>query len=459
MDLHLSKKQRLLCSALAASFCLFSCQSLQDYFTSSSQHPPQEYLAADGKYFPDFIRNFFPASDLFSASYPTIPLAKENMLIIEVRRLQQAQSSHNEANLSWSADSQYLGYEVITNRERKILVKNLPGDYSKELAAIANKQTDFLYGMVPEAVRSYNAGLRWAADRSEFVFMSNGGQGLFNLYVGGIEKEQAPIAESRTKDGYAVWNPKQRQIAFVSARSGNGDIYLADLNKSSPERLSSSELFDLFPEWFPDGQSLVYCSGNTTNHNLMLVSKKDSLWQSPRKLTDWGGDDLRPTVSPNGRYIAFYSAQARRDGQESPQWNLHVIPYVPGKVYNNQDLLQTIVARDVVVDLNTGIAWTPDGHKIFYVKKDPKIFNPIMGYDLRNGKQYILKTDTKMNRDLMMSSMGILSFRAQVGAWDRVFLALTNQGRQLQTEKNIESTNFKIVYPETSHADETQAND
>jgi hypothetical protein len=37
-----------------------------------------------------------------------------------------------------------------------------------------------------------------------------------------------------------------------------------------------------------------------------------------------------------------------------------------------------------------------------------------------------------MNRDLTISRLGVLSFRAQVGVWDRVFIALTNQGIQIQ---------------------------
>ena len=49
-----------------------------------------------------------------------------------------------------------------------------------------------------------------------------------------------------------------------------------------------------------------------------------------------------------------------------------------------------------------------------------------------------------MNRDVMISRLGVLSFRAQDGAWDRVYLALTNQGYQLQ--QHFEKTRFKVKY-------------
>jgi len=48
-----------------------------------------------------------------------------------------------------------------------------------------------------------------------------------------------------------------------------------------------------------------------------------------------------------------------------------------------------------------------------------------------------------MNRDILMSTLGVLSFRAQVGVWDRVFVALTNQGLQLQGQTHLPS---KIHY-------------
>ena len=61
-----------------------------------------------------------------------------------------------------------------------------------------------------------------------------------------------------------------------------------------------------------------------------------------------------------------------------------------------------------------------------------------------SGQRYFFKTGTKMNRDILMSKLGILSFRAQSGVWDRVYLALTNQGLQLQD--SADSLQGKIHY-------------
>src|SRR5262249_17463108 len=124
----------------------------------------------------------------------------------------------------------------------------------------------------------------------------------------------------------------------------------------------------------------------------------------------------------------------------SRRWNIHVVPFVPGKTYREAELASMVVAEDVVIDLNTGPSWSPDSRKIFYVKRDQVAANPIYAYDLYSGRQYTFATGTRMNRDILVSRLGVLSFRAQVGVWDRVFVALTNQGAQLQDGGHLSSS-------------------
>ena len=333
----------------------------------------------------------------------------------------------------------------MTDGFRKIMLKNLDGDYVRELRVVPKASGAFLDGMVVKSAQSYNAGLRWSKDSTRFAFMSNGGLGEFGIYVGAIGANEQPVASSPSKDGYANWCPTSNEIAFVSARTGNGDIYLANLTSGSLKRLSNGDNIDLFPEWFPSGNQIVFSSGDALNHDLHVVERSSSSehWRRPWALTNWSRDDLRPTVSPDGKLIAFYSDSGNGEPSDGRKWNIHVVPLVSGKTFSSSELAGTVVAKDVVIDLNTGPAWTPDSRKIFYVKRDPTAYNPIYAYDLYSGRTFFFKTKTKMNRDILMSRLGILSFRAQVGVWDRVFVALTNQGVQLQTFRPTES---KIHY-------------
>lgn len=403
--------------------------------------PLHRFQAKDGQYFPGFVEKFFPKARDFGRHHPRLIQAAQDVVLIEVRPLNPEGAAFNESNLSWSADGAYLGFEVLNGGFRKIMLKNLDGDYVRELRIVPQGSDHFLDGMVVPSAQSYNAGLRWSKDSTRFSFMSNGGLGEYGIYVGAIGAKEQPVASSPSKDGYALWSPTSNEIAFVSGRTGHGDIYLVDLSTRFLRRLSNGVNIDLFPEWFPSGNRIVYSSGDSLNHDLHIVERRaaDETWNRPWALTSWSRDDLRPTVSPAGKHIAFYADSGVSDHAGGRRWDILVVPYVPGKTYSASELSAMVVAKDVVIDLNTGPAWSPDSRKIFYVKRDPTAYNPIYAYDLYAGRTFLFQTKTKMNRDILMSKLGILSFRAQVGVWDRVFVALTNQGTQLQPMNSIES--------------------
>lgn len=407
--------------------------------------PLAEFTARNGTYFPPFVMKFFPSAKTYATDHPAIGLAREGMQLIEVRQLNGETVKSNEANLSWSADGVYLGFEVIADGFRKIMLKDLAGNYARELKMIPKGSNDFLDGMVVKSAQSYNAGLRWSRDSTRFAFMSNGGVGEYNIYVGAVGAQEKAIATSPTKDGYATWSPATNEIAFVSGRSGKGDIYMVDLKTKDVAQLSFTDAVDIFPEWFPDGNRVVYSSGDALDHDLYMIERdgRNDPWAKPVPLTHWERDDLRPTVSPDGRFVAFYADSGKADPLGQRTWNILVVPYERGKTYDASDLKSMVVAEDVVIDLNTGPAWSPDSGKLFYVKRDPVVMNPIHGYDLFTGRSYMFETQTRMNRDILMSKLGVLSFRAQVGVWDRVFVALTNQGLQIQDEKRLRT---KIHY-------------
>lgn len=413
------------------------------YFKNKSRDSLVDFKADDGNYFPTFIKRFFPGSGYFEKHFSDLAKARQGVQMVEVRKLTASDDAMNEANLSWSSDGVYLGFEIIGSESRRILLKDLMGDFARELMVLPGSGSgpgNFLEGLSGggSSMMSYNAGLRWSRDSNRFAFVSNGGVGEFNIYVGSVAGGEQTVASSRAKNGYASWNPVGNEIAFVSSRKGAAKIYVVEVDDQSVLQVSNSHETDLFPEWYPDGKRIVFSSGDAQNHDVVMTRRNSSGqgWAPPFNLTKSDADELRPTVSPDGRFVAFYSAVRDQAGDsmvETLHWNIHVIPTdLRNFPLSDEALANHLVARDVVVDLNTGPAWTPDARKVIYVKRDPALFNPIHAYDLFEGQTFYFKTNTKMNRDIMMSKLGVLSFRAQVGAWDKVFVALTNQGIQLQ---------------------------
>lgn len=401
--------------------------------------PLTSFSSRDGDYFPQFIKNVFKHAESYERDYQTRSLAAQDIRVIQIQKLVSENTRHNEANLSWSADGVYLSYEIEGHNKRSIRVKDLVGNYSKELAVIPAKKKAFFDQTFSREIQSFNAGLSWSKDSTRYAFMSNGGNGTYNIYLGAIGVKEHPVAQSSTKDGFATWSSHSDEIAFVSARTGNGDIYLLNTEKKILRQLSFSNKVDLFPEWSPSSNAIVFASGKAASHNIFRIRRLSRFtWSKPERITNWPHNDLRPKISPNGLYMAFYSDSGEIAGK--PSWNIHVVRLDRFHEYQAHELRKTIIAENVVVDINTGPTWSPDGKKVLYVKKDSALMNPICAYNIFTGKRFRLNTGTKMNRDIMISKLGVLSFRAQVGVWDKVFVALTNQGLQLQSLKTHPSS-------------------
>lgn len=99
----------------------------------------------------------------------------------------------------------------------------------------------------------------------------------------------------------------ENEIAFVSDRTGNQDIYLLDVEGDSVYALIQNEAEDWAPTWSPDGKRLAFASTRDEGWNIYVMNMKN------RKIVQLTrtGKDRRPSWSPGGSLIAFTS---ERDG-------------------------------------------------------------------------------------------------------------------------------------------------
>ena len=416
---------------LLSSFVFFGCQSidfLSDFMDRFDHVPLRKFVATDSDFFPRFIDKIFPQTNTFELNHSSIDAANRDFSLIGLKRLTGDKNQVNEANLSWSADGVYLGYEEIGKKDRKILIRDLIGAYSHSVFLMPKKE-DSLYSSIAGTDQfSFNAGLRWSLDSTHYAFMSNGGVGQFDIYLGAIGLEDRKISNSQSKDGFAVWSPTKKELVFVSGRSGNGDLYLLNVRNDTLKRITASKEPDLFPEWSPNGKEIVFTLRKGKVQQLFVIQKQEGVWsKNPMQLTALGTGVFRPVFSRDGSKIAFYT--------KNSQSHRYALAIAELNRKNGHSIKKIrIVSEDVVPDMTTGPAFSPDARYLFYVKNDLSQFNPIALYDFKKSKEELVDTKTQMNRDVKISKLGVLSFRAQVGAWDRVFIALTNTGHQFNTE-------------------------
>ena len=343
-----------------------------------------------------------------------------------VRALSSFESGRNDSNPVWAPSGKLLAFERSHGDKREIAISHADGKLLQtiyfQLAGTGKDRKElqiFLPGLADEA--SFNSGVSWRRDSKRLAFMSNGGEGNYDVYsqqLGGLAQR---LTEHKEKDGLADWSPTSNQIVFVSGRSGRGDVYLLDPETRAVTQLTWGDKPYLYPRWSPDGKKIAMIYGSTENHDIYVMDDPANPVASMRVLTRWHYDNLRPTWSPNGRKIAFYTNY--NAAGEQNKWSLAVIAADGSDGVEGMHLEGQIIANDVVPDIEQGPAWLADGSGLVYVKDDAREYNPIYIVDVASRKSRQLRTETKMNHDLACGSNGLIAFRAQQDQWDQIFIA------------------------------------
>ncbi len=340
-----------------------------------------------------------------------------------VRPLVPVAAGRNDSNPVWSPVGDMLAFERSRGDDKEILVVRLNGEVVQTIhqqSPPVQGQSQFFFPGVVEQT-SYNSGISWSPDGKRFVFMSNGGEGNYDLYLREADGRITRITSDKEKDGHGHWSPAHDRIAFVSGRSGKGDVYSLDLATRTTTRLTLGEQPYLYPQWSPDGKRLAVIRGSNENHDIYVLEPGRSPPVPPKPFSTWRYDDLRPVWSPDGKRLAFYTNY--NPAGDPKVWAIAVVAADGSDPTEGEGLAARVVATDVVPDVERGPAWLPDNRRIAYVRDERQAYNPIYIADVDSRASSLVRTGTKMNHDITCSPGGLIAFRAQVDQWDQVYVA------------------------------------
>lgn len=163
----------------------------------------------------------------------------------------------------------------------------------------------------------------WSPDGTRIAFSSDRTDDYdFEIYVMDADGENvARLTTSAGEDWQPSWSPDGKQIVFASVRTGDWEIYTMDADGGNVTQLTDRPGLDWTPEWSPDGAQIVYARRGVpgevpvvdeavqaeapadTWDIFLMASNGDSVEQ----ITNDPGNDIEPTWSPDGKYIAFSS--------------------------------------------------------------------------------------------------------------------------------------------------------
>lgn len=191
-----------------------------------------------------------------------------------------------------------------------------------------------------------------------------------DIWIRPLDPAQAPIrlTDDPAADFSPAWSPSGRQIAFVSARAGDLEIWLADLDKTGDRFTNISrtpERNDRRPAWSPQGDRLAWSSSHAGEVESISIwdPANPDLAASRFEAGSWPawGENLNQLLTvysmPNQSYLAGWD----------PTLRTAILPLVPlpgevqglswGKNLINPDLLLEL---QTVAEITLPAPWSSE---------------------------------------------------------------------------------------------------
>jgi TolB protein len=181
------------------------------------------------------------------------------------------------------------------------------------------------------------------------------------------------LTDNPALDQQPTWSPLGRQVAFVSNRSGDHEIWIANLDKPDEGRFvnisQSVESADTHPAWSPDGTRLAWASQSPGQIDSINIWDSNRPEQPPHRVGtgNWprwsasGNEIATRLTTPNQDYLISYALDGTLSLPPTPvnqirgiDWPLERINSLP-LVFYQQALLTPTALWQMQIDFNADI--------------------------------------------------------------------------------------------------------
>ena len=198
------------------------------------------------------------------------------------------------------------------------------------------------------------------------------------------------------------------EIAFISNREGNGEVYVMDADGGSVRSATDNGSVNLFPNWSPSGDAIIYTSWRHLNTPYLYLLSRGGRRKSGRVLENLGVDkqQFRGVFDPSGELLAVVIASGD----------------VPSEIYTVRPDGKQLrrLTRNRNIDVSP--TWSPDGSRIAFVSNrtgTPQIY--VMNADGSGGRR--LTFDGRYNSAPSWSPDGAwIAYEVRVGSQFDIWL-------------------------------------
>lgn len=164
------------------------------------------------------------------------------------------------------------------------------------------------------------------------------------------------------------WSPDGKHITFISARSGNPEVWVKPLTGESPTQYTHNNVWDCSPTWSPDGKHIAFVSEEGGKLNIWTITSQGTHLQQATvdsdkvhdgSISKWGRK-ARFSWSPDSKEIAF-AKRGKDTGLSRHRW-LHGIWRIP-------IMGGTAQAMTITGDHYSGPLWSPDGTHLAFTNR------------------------------------------------------------------------------------------
>jgi len=221
--------------------------------------------------------------------------------------------------------------------------------------------------LLASASAAFSAGVPYLTEpalcptRPEIAFVSGG-----DIWVAPAKGGEAHLLVSNPADeSRPLYSPDGARLAFVSTRTGGGDIYVLTLATGGMKRLTFDDGLDQLDAWSRDSKWIYF--SNATHD----VGRKNDLYRvsaeggTPMPVSaDRFTNEFQAAPSPDGKTIAF----AARGNGDSQWWRNGHSHLDESEIWLRHEGAPAAYER--LIDLNGRNAWPmwmPDGKQLYFM--------------------------------------------------------------------------------------------